>query len=456
VAEVALIGWIPVCVILFACLAPARALVLSYLGGWLLLPMLRIPIEGFWDIDKVVTTNAGAVLGAVLFAPNLLRRYRFCLADWALLAFAGSACLSSLVNGLGLYDGVSSASRELFFYAVPFCLGRALLTDRGQLLEAGRWMVFGAAVYALAALWEWRMSPQIHHTLYGVFQHRFIQHHRWGFFRPIVCFPHALSLGMFMAWASMLALWMYRRGQLGSVGYVPQQILVALPLLGLLASMSMSPWGLAAIGLGVLYLWEKSLRRAWILVPLVFALLWMGGRYTGQSDGQWLASLAAMVSEERAESLRYRIDAETLVLDNAKQSAIFGFGRGKHQTGQDETARPRASDGLWVILVGRYGLVGLCLFYLWWCWVLWLLPNSDRRLESSSVLMVSIVTMGVEAVNFLFNGVTSPLVTIMGGGTVSCLIAFQRRGPVAVKKSKALNFGTPVGTHSNARTAGSS
>ncbi|MEK6674853.1 MAG: O-antigen ligase family protein [Planctomycetota bacterium] len=432
--EVALLGWIPICVVLFACLSPAKALTLSYLGGWLFLPMLRIPIQRFWDIDKILTTNVGAILGTLLFASHTLRGYRVTFADVALFLFAGSAFASSVAAGWGAYDGVSSFTHELFYYAVPFGLGRAILRDRPRLLEASRMIVFGAAVYALLALWEWRMSPQIHSTLYGMFQHRFLQTHRWGFFRPIVCFPHALSLGMFMCWASMLAIWLHRSGRLGSVMSVPPVILIGLPLFALVASMSMSPWGLFLVGVGLLFLWQRTRQRMWLWCPIVFAMIWMAGRYTGNSDGQWLTSLASQISNDRAESLRYRIDAESVVLENAKKNPMFGFGRGKHQTGQEESARRLASDGLWVIVLGRYGLVGVVLFYLWWCWPMVLARSASQELERDPALMVQLVAIAMESVNFLFNGVTNPLVVLMIGGAVSGLQGLQRRGTAVTRR----------------------
>ena len=49
------------------------------------------------------------------------------------------------------------------------------------------------------------MSPQIHRTLYGYFQHVFVQFERGGYWRPVVCFNHALDLGRFFAFAAFLA-----------------------------------------------------------------------------------------------------------------------------------------------------------------------------------------------------------------------------------------------------------
>lgn len=425
--EVALLGWIPASIILFACLPPLRALVLTYVGAWLMLPMAKISIQGFWDLDKVVAANVGALLGAVLFATHTLRGFRIQTGDVLVVAFCGCGLLSSVDNGRGFYDGVSAFSQELFYFGIPFLLGRIIVKGRGEFLEASRMMVFAAAVYAVFALWEWRMSPQIHQTLYGVFQHQFIQHYRWGFYRPILCFPHALSLGMFMAWASVLAFWLYRSRQLGPMLGIPAEVFVALPIAGLLASMSLSPWGLAIIALAMLYSWQRSRNRIWLYGPVLFVTIWMAGRFTGATDGRWLTALAANVSTERADSLQYRIDAESLILDNVKKQPILGFGRGKQQTGQEENTRPLANDGLWVIMVGRYGLVGLGLFFAWWCWPLMMARSASRELEANPAIMVQLVGIGIEAMNFMFNGVTSPLVTLMCGGVVSSLLVLQRR-----------------------------
>ena len=198
-AVIALIAWIPICTLLFAFMTPVRAATLAYLGGWLLLPAMAIPIEGFWDFDKILATNCGVALGQLLFCSGQLRGYKVSLADVAVVAFAGGTFFSSIANGLGVYDGVASFGHKLLYYAVPFLVGRVCLKDRRSLLEAAEFIVYGAALYAILAVWEWRISPRIHITLYGVFPHSWSQHYRWGFFRPIVCFPHALGLGIFMA-----------------------------------------------------------------------------------------------------------------------------------------------------------------------------------------------------------------------------------------------------------------
>jgi hypothetical protein len=433
VVYLTLLLWIPVCTGLFAVARPARACALAYVVGWLFLPMLSIPIDGFWDIDKIIATNAGVFLGILIFCPNPLMGFRPTAADVILVVFAVGTMVTSVTNDLGIHDGLSEMGRKIFYYAVPFFAGRCLLRTREDLREACRVVVGAAAVYGLLAVWEWRMSPSLHVNLYGVFQHSWNQHFRSGAWRPILFLPHGLAVGSFFAWTAILAIWLWRTGQLRSLAGIPAGWIAPLPLLGLVASMSMGPWGLFLAGCGLLLWWRRTgLRRA-VLVPAAFAMLWIGGRYTSIMDGQWLAAAAANVSEDRADSLQYRIEAETLLIDRAKEQPIFGWGswgrnRAKDEAGNDLTA----TDGLWIIYTGAYGLVGLVTFYLWWCWPLWMSQRCSRVLEADAALMVLLIAIGQEAVNMLFNGFLSPILTLLSGGVVTSLALLRRRRGILV------------------------
>ena len=442
VASVVLIGWIPVCALFFAVFRPVRALTLAYLLGWLVLPVAAISIRGFWDIDKILATNMAVVLGTALFCRRQFRGYRVTVADLAIMVFACGTCVTSVVNGLGIYDGVSASTHQLFYYAVPFLLGRAFMKDRRDLLDASRMVVCGAALYAILAIWEWRMSPQIHRVLYGTFPHTWAQHYRWGHYRPIVCFPHALGLGVFMTWTSLLGVQLYRAGRLRSVMGVPPIAIVGLPLLGLLTSMSIGPWGLFVIGVGVLMYWTGRRRRWVIWVPVLFATLWMAGRYAGVTDGRWMTSAVAKVSEPRAGSLQYRIDAETLLLARAKQRPILGWGGWGRNRARDIEGRDMvATDGLWVIFAGTYGLVGLAAFYVWWCWPLWMTRGSTALLERDAVLPPLLVGIGLQAINLLFNGFLSPVLTLMNGGVVTSMLRLGQEARAVAPRRAARSSG---------------
>lgn len=421
-AEIAILVWIPVAAGLFAVTRPVRALVLAYLIGWLVLPMTEVDVRGFWDIDKVLATNVGVAIGAFLFSPGRLKPVRFVLGDWMLLAFVGGACITSISNDLGVYDGLSSATHKFFYYAGPYFFGRLMIRKRSELLDAARMIVTAACVCGVLAVWEWRMSPQIHRTLWGFFQHTFLQHMRWGFYRPILCFPHALGLGAFMAWTTILALSLYLTHQLKPLLKLPPELFVALPALGLAASMSLGPWGLAMVGIGILLTWRRMNVRKALVLPVAFAFIWMAGRYTGVVEGSMFSSAASEISTERAGSLQYRIDVETKLIDRAKDRPVLGWGGwGRNRPPN----APVATDGMWVIWVGTYGLWGLATFFLWWCWPVIAARKMPRTLDVDPVLQAILIAIGLQAVNFLFNNFLSPILTLMNGAAMTALVRLR-------------------------------
>lgn len=419
---IVLLGWIPVSASLFTFMHPVRALTTACLAGWLLLPAFKIQVDGFWDLDKVLATNVGVALGTALFCTRRLRGFKITTADLVLALFFVGVCITSVVNDLGIRDGLSSASHKFIIFGIPFWLGRMFVRTKSDLLVVAQAIVVGAAAYSLLAVWEWRMSPQIHTKLYGGFQHSFSQHARWGFYRPIVCFPHALGLGMFMSWTSLLAISLYRAGVLPRPMGIPPVAIVMLLLLGLLTSMSLGPWGLFVLGLGVMLYWRGPRSRWLCRVPIILAISWMAGRYTGITDGAFLTSAAEIVSQDRAASLDYRIRAESLLLARAHERPIFGWGGyGRNRVTTEAGHSVVAPDGLWIILAGTYGLFGLLSFYVWWCWPLILTGGISRMLELEPVVTAILVVIGLQAINLLFNAFLSPVLTMLCGSTVSVI-----------------------------------
>jgi hypothetical protein len=437
IVSLALLGWIPACAALFLFFRPVRALTLAYLVGWLLLPVDALEIKGFWDVDKILATNFGVILGTVLFCPWRFRLFRFNVPEAILLIYASGTILTSLTNGLGIYDGVSSFTYRVFYTAVPFCFGRAFVRSREDLMEIARIIVAGASVCALLAIWEWRMSPHIHKTLYGYFQHSFHQHMRWGFFRPIICFKHALGLGTFFAWTSLLAIAMYRAGELRlrTAFRLPPSaatLYVILPVIGLLTGMSLGPWGLFVIGIGIFVYRTQGRWRRLVWGPIVLAIGWMGGRYSGVLDGAWADAAVRSISEKRADSLQTRVNSETLTIQHASQRPLFGWGGFGRSRARDHRGNEVVTDGMWIILVGMYGVVGLVSFYAWWIWPIVMSRRAPDALAEDPVVFPILIAIGMQAVNLLFNGFLSPILTLIAGGVVTAVYA-SRRMPAALR-----------------------
>ena len=93
---IALLGWIPVSMSLFALLPPRRAVVTSVIGAWLLLPPASIPLSGLPDYDKMMAATVGILLGTLLFQPNRLLEFRPHWFDLPMLCW----CIAPLISSL--------------------------------------------------------------------------------------------------------------------------------------------------------------------------------------------------------------------------------------------------------------------------------------------------------------------------------------------------------------------
>ncbi len=440
IEAVALIAWIPVCVALFAICRPVRAVTLAYLVGWLLLPTGGVPIEGFLDIDKTVAIGLGVMVGIALFRTRELSSYKFGTPDFLLLFFSVSTAATSILNELGVYDGISSLIQKLLTYGVPFFSGRIFIRSRRDLYEAAWIIVIGAAFYTIPTIWEWRMSPQLHRMAYGYHQHALITTVRWGFSRPVVFFTMALGLGIFFAWTSLLAIGLYRANLSSRGPTVRQLAAVFLPLIGLATSMSFGPYGLFLIGFMVLQLTFRYRRKLPLCAPLIFAVIWMGGRYGGLTDGEWMSSAIAQVSQKRAHSMQYRVDAETAMLRKARERPMFGWGGWDRFRTTNEVGKQWATDGLWLIFVSSYGLVGLTAFYAWWCWPILMTLMTSYDLRKEPIILALLAGIGLQTVNFLFNGFISPVLILVSGGVVSVL-AQCKHGALNARSHLEVRYG---------------
>ena len=104
-------------------------------------------------------------------------------------------------------------------------------------------------------------------------------------------------------------------------------------------------------------------------VLLLAGPLYVSVRATNLWSGEQAVALTEMViGEERAESLGYRFSCENLLAARALQQPIFGWGTwGQSSVYYFENTNYRKmvpTDGLWVIILGTKGSVGLLLFYL--------------------------------------------------------------------------------------------
>ena len=110
---IALLGWIPVILGLFATLPARRALIAAFLGAWLFLPMAGLKLaEGIPLYDKMSVTCVGVLLAALLFDLRRLVSFRPAWIDLPMVVWCLCPMVSSLTNDLGPYDGASAVLRQ--------------------------------------------------------------------------------------------------------------------------------------------------------------------------------------------------------------------------------------------------------------------------------------------------------------------------------------------------------
>jgi hypothetical protein len=190
---------------------------------------------------------------------------------------------------------------------------------------------------------------------------------------------------------------------------------------------------LLAAGLGVLFV-SKWTRSAFpMLCLMVVAPLYMGFRMSGHWSGEALASLSAdVISEARADSLRYRLRQEDMLSEKALQRPVFGWGGWGRNRVRDDAGRDiSVTDGLWIIALGNYGFVGLSsltaslltpALLAWWRLPVrsWATP----ALASTTALTVALTLYMIDSIP---NGMVNPIFLLTAGAVGSVLSNVQVR-----------------------------
>jgi hypothetical protein len=227
-------------------------------------------------------------------------------------------------------------------------------------------------------------------------------------------------------WIAVMAVWVGRYVDAQQRLHLRTYIFAVGPMLGLACTMSLGPYGLFLMGLGLLWAW-RSFQLRWVMaVPLAFVALWMGGRWTDNISGRALIDLVERTTGH-SRTLEYRIEAEDIILEHSREQPVFGWGTwGRNRLKDDKGNNMVAIDGLWLNLVSTTGLYGLATFYLWWCWPLLMTFVMPGDIRGSPALQVVLAGIAMCAVNFLFNGFLDPVLSLMGGGAVTILAAIRR------------------------------
>lgn len=458
----AMAGWVPVVALFFKYFRAKQAAALSFVLGWMFLPVAKIPMKGLPDITKVTLSCVAILLGAWIYDRSRLLGFKPHPVDIPMALWCTCPLLSSVANGLGVYDGLSESMYQCFTWGLPYFIARIYFSDLEGLNTLALSVFIGGLIYIPFCLEEIAMSPQLHRLTYGYHQHSFLQTMRGGGFRPMVFMEHGLMVAMWMISAGTIGLWLTASGlipaklRLVPLGKfmlkIPAWILLLPLAITIVLMKSAGAFFLFILGIGTLFLsskWKTTL-LVWLLIAIPPAYI------TTRSTDFWTGeNLSAFVGDKLSpragQSLQFRFDNEKILAEKALEGTFFGWGGWNRSRVFDEYGKDiSVTDGLWIITLGTRGVYGLFLLTLILLLPVLLLvikvrPEQWRSKEWASVSAMTMLLL-LYSIDSLPNGMVNPVFMLFNGGICGLLSSnlllreTSRKATVLVPQQPATRF----------------
>ena len=421
-AAIALGLWFPIVVALFAFLHPRRAMIFAFIFAWMFLPVATYFVVGIPDITKMNVTGLGVLVGTALFHSHWLRSFRFRWFDLPLVVFCVTPLLTSLTNGLGIYDGITGVTRMATLWGLPYFLGRVYIKDFTAVREVVIGLFIGGLVYVPFVLYEVRMSPQLHKIVYGYFPHAFSQTVRYGGWRANVFMEHGLMVGMWLTAATVSGVWLRMGGTMKSLYGVPLELLIA--VLMITCALQKSTGSLILLVLGLVLLMAVYYLRSNVPITAMgcVCVLYIVFRSMGIWDGgQLINAFSKFLPEERVLSMNFRFESEMAIAQHALQRPLFGWGGwGRSMVYDDKGRRTVVTDSMWIVYFGENGYSGLIsLTGLWLLPVLLFhrrIPPSAWRHPAIAPSVAAVLVLLLWTIDCLANAMFNPIFVVLAGG----------------------------------------
>jgi hypothetical protein len=435
-------GWIPIILFLFTKFPPRRAVIISFIFAWLFLPNAAYPIPGLPDYTKMSATCWGVFIGAAIFDSNRLLSFKLRLLDLPMIIWCLCPIVSSMNNDLGIYDGLASALSQTVTWGFPYIIGRLYFNDLEGVKEFAMAIFIGGIIYMPLCWYEIKMSPQLHNMLYGFTQHSFAQTYRYGGWRPMVFMQHGLAVGMWMASASLVGVYLWISNSIKKIFNIPLSVIVILLIITLVLCKSMGAVGLFFIGIFTLYTIHKIKTKLLVICLLLVPLIYIPVRATGYWDGDNLAHYVYdNFDQERALSLWTRFDNENMLSEKAMISPAFGWGGwGRSRVYDDQGNDITVTDSLWIIILGSNGFVGLgslTISILLPCIVLMRHYKTEEWFKPDVVSATAMaVLLSLYMLDNLLNAMINPIYMVAVGGITSLIKENYERKPVLIEDAE--------------------
>jgi hypothetical protein len=432
---VILLVWIPAGAYLFRRYPARIAILANFLGGWAILPganyqatpvafpywILGVCLPADYFLTKATATGLAALVGILLFHAAELKRFRPGICDLPMIVWCCVPLLSAATHWKTLYEGILGATYQTISWGVPWLLGRTYFSDDGSLLLAAKAYVIAGVCYVPVCLLEICAGPQLYAFFYGYQPYRWVGAQRYAGFRPVGFLEDGNQLGIWMAAATLLAVFLYRhRLHCRILGLSMGWIAAGLAAVTLLCQSAGSILLLLFL-LPLVLLKRRSVLRAsvgvLVLSILAFALFRITNllslRALAQRNGVARSLSIALTSIGR-QSLVWRFARDESQIIVALQKPFLGFGQWNWW--QHGGVRPWS---LWLLIFGMYGLVGLISFetimFLPIMRAVWPLARGYAHNEPSIRLAMAALIMMVAIDNLLNGAMILPYLLVMGG-----------------------------------------
>lgn len=439
-ASFALLIWPLVALLFFAVLGREKGAIWSIVVGYLILPEITsFPLPGVPDYQKLTAISMSAAIGFLAFrhkpswpeleAKNTPKNQGPMIVTVLLYILLVTLCLAAFAtvlnnstplvdggrvrSGLSFNDVVSMISEPLIAL-VPFFLAVMLMRRTVHYEEVLKVLVLAGAAYAVLALVEVRLSPRLNVWVYGFFQHDWRQHLRGGY-RPIVFLDHGLSVGFFLLTATLASLALFRQytgwrswRYLGLGAFIFAVLLVSRNLGSVILAVVFVPFVLfapkriqawVAAGVAIVFLAYPGLRQAELL-PI----------------DDFVGFIAEDISQDRADSLRFRLENETDMALRAAEKPMFGWGGwGRARVIDDFGRDTTVADGTWIIILGERGWIGYLCFFGFLTIPMIYLTQAVKRKEASAAACGAGLIMAANLIYLVPNSTLSPVGWFLAG-----------------------------------------
>lgn len=448
-------AFVPATVACFLSFPPRKALLVSLMTGWLFLPAGVV-----YEVVAPLTSKPSFVSGVILVVSLVLdwkrwRELRLSAFDLPVAVLSFVPFATAMANGMDVREATSAMAGGFVVYGAPYALGRAYFGGLRQLSDFASALAIAGAVYVPFCLFEVRMSPNLHYWVFGFETSDFGQGVRGGSYRPTVFMRHGLMLALLIASATLVAYWLWRSGRPRQLLRVSMNwIVLALGFTSLLLR-SAGAQVLLLAGIVSLEATRQLRTRVLILALLLAPSVYCSARLLGWRPTPLVDLASTIISLERADSFLFRVRNEDLLIAKALERPLLGWGRWGRGLVYDESGRNiSVPDGLWVLVLGSSGLVGLLAFALTYA-----LPVATflRRFPArawSHPLVAPAAALAVVVLLWMAdcvpNAMMNPLFTVMAGGLMGLEISRKTAGGRA--RATSLGRTAPGGRRPSSRS----